>query len=99
MKHIAECYLGFTDEIERDFLMTYDDTVPNDSNFNKLVLKHWRKNKGGTDERHKLYTYLDAAAQDRDNINPDTFSFLIETPDSPGQLFLLYIVAPNSRFS
>ncbi len=92
MRQIAECYLGFTEGVDKDVLFTYYDEALNDREFNTLVLKHWRINKGGTDERLRLYIALNAAAQDRVNINPDTFSFLIETPDSPGQLFLLYIV-------
>ncbi len=89
MRQIAQGHLGFPDGID-DLLMTYDDTALNDSDFNTLVLKEWRRIKGGTNERLRLYTALSAAKQAGVDINPDSFSFLIETPHSPGQLYLLY---------
>ncbi len=92
MRQIAQVHLGFTDGID-DLLKAWDNTALHDSEFNKLVLDHWRRTKGGTDERHRLYTALNAAAQAGVDINRDSFSFLMETPHSPGQF--CYIL-PNS---
>ena len=98
MRQIAQVHFGFNDGIDWDVLMTYDNEALSDSEFNTLVLEHWRRIKGGTDERLRLYTALNAAAQAGGDINPDSFSFLIETPHSPGQLYLLYS-GPNSTCS
>ncbi len=83
MKQIAQAYL-FDEGID-DLLKTWDKTAFTDTEFNKLVLEHWRKNKGGTDERLRLHTALNTAAQAGVPVNRDSFCFLLESPQAPGK--------------
>ncbi len=83
MRQIAQVYLGFDDGIN-DLLKIWDESAINDSEFNKLVLEHWRKNKGETDQKLRLHTALTSAAEGGVDINRECFSFLKEIPHRTG---------------